>query len=160
MDARTIDNIEIADPFAKTRTKIPHKRTACYRRTITTSDTEAGTKRTPTITDTTTITLDSGPILGSRPPTTTKTGTAGTINTTELHPNGEWGNRVGNRPGSYGTRSTVDELSEVCGRQKRPIQKMGHAPRINPEEQNNWDLGNAVREIKKNFSSDLQLLMT
>ena len=38
--------------------------------------------------------------------------------------------------------------------------KMGHAPRTTAEEQNDWDLGNAVRESEKNFSTDLQLLMT
>ena len=38
--------------------------------------------------------------------------------------------------------------------------KMGHAPRVDSEEQNSWDLGNAVRETEKNFSTDLQLLMS
>ena len=38
--------------------------------------------------------------------------------------------------------------------------KMGHAPKITAEEQNNWDLEQAVRETEKNFSTDLQLLMT
>ena len=38
--------------------------------------------------------------------------------------------------------------------------KMGHAPRTTAEELNDWDLGNAVRESEKNFSTDLQLLMT
>ena len=38
--------------------------------------------------------------------------------------------------------------------------KMGHAPRTTAEEPNDWDLGNAVRESEKNFSTDLQLLMT
>ena len=38
--------------------------------------------------------------------------------------------------------------------------KMGHAPRTTAEEQNDWDLGNAVRESEKNFSTDIQLLMT
>ena len=37
---------------------------------------------------------------------------------------------------------------------------MGQAPQINAEEPNNWDLGNAVRKTEKNFSTDLQLLMT
>ena len=37
---------------------------------------------------------------------------------------------------------------------------MGHAPRTTAEEQNDWDLGNAVRESEKNFSTFLQLLMT
>ena len=37
--------------------------------------------------------------------------------------------------------------------------KMGHAPRTT-EEPNDWDFGNAVRESEKNFSTDLQLLMT
>ena len=36
---------------------------------------------------------------------------------------------------------------------------MGHAPRVDAEEQNNWDLGNAVRETEKNFSTDLQELL-
>ena len=38
--------------------------------------------------------------------------------------------------------------------------KMGHAPRVDAVEQNNWDLGNAVRETEKQFATDLQLLMT
>ena len=38
--------------------------------------------------------------------------------------------------------------------------KMGHAPKIVSEENKNWDLEQAVRETEKNFSTDLQLLMT
>ena len=38
--------------------------------------------------------------------------------------------------------------------------KMGHAPKIIAEEEKNWDLEQAVRETEKNFSTDLQLLMT
>ena len=38
--------------------------------------------------------------------------------------------------------------------------KMGHAPKIIAEENKNWDLEQAVRETEKNFSTDLQLLMT
>ena len=38
--------------------------------------------------------------------------------------------------------------------------KMGHAPRIAAEKQNDWNLEQAVRETEKNFSTDLQLLMT
>ena len=38
--------------------------------------------------------------------------------------------------------------------------KMGHAPRVNAEEPNDWGLGNAVRETEKTFSTDLLLLMT
>ena len=37
---------------------------------------------------------------------------------------------------------------------------MGHAPRIAAQGENNWDLEQAVRETEKNFSTDLQLLMT
>ena len=33
--------------------------------------------------------------------------------------------------------------------------KMDHAPKVEAEEQNNWDLGNAVRETEKNFCTDL-----
>ena len=36
---------------------------------------------------------------------------------------------------------------------------MGHAQKIAAQEDNNWDLEHAVRETK-NFSTDLQLLMT
>ena len=35
--------------------------------------------------------------------------------------------------------------------------KMGHAPRIAVQEENNWDLEQAVRKTEKNFSTDLQL---
>ena len=38
--------------------------------------------------------------------------------------------------------------------------KMGQAPRIEAEEQNDWNLEQAVRETEKEFSTDLQLLMT
>ena len=38
--------------------------------------------------------------------------------------------------------------------------EMGHAAKVNAEEPNDWDLGNAVRETAKQFSTDLQLLMT
>ena len=37
--------------------------------------------------------------------------------------------------------------------------KMGHAPKVAAMEENNWDLGQAVRETERNFSTDLQLLM-
>ena len=37
---------------------------------------------------------------------------------------------------------------------------MGHAPKITAEEQNDWNLEQAVRETEKKFSTDLQLLMT
>ena len=38
--------------------------------------------------------------------------------------------------------------------------KMVLAPKIVAQEENNWDLEQAVRETEKNFSTDLQLLMT
>ena len=38
--------------------------------------------------------------------------------------------------------------------------KMGQAPKVDAEEPNDWDLGNALRETEKQFSTDLQLLMT
>ena len=38
--------------------------------------------------------------------------------------------------------------------------KMGHAPKVAAQEENHWDLEQAVRETGKNFSTDLQLLMT
>ena len=34
--------------------------------------------------------------------------------------------------------------------------KMGHAPKVDAIEQNNWDPGNAVRETEKHFATDLQ----
>ena len=37
--------------------------------------------------------------------------------------------------------------------------KMGHASKVTAIEENNWDLGQAVRETERNFSTDLQLLM-
>ena len=37
--------------------------------------------------------------------------------------------------------------------------KMGHAPRIAAQEDNNWDLEQAVRETGKNLSTDIQMLM-
>ena len=38
--------------------------------------------------------------------------------------------------------------------------KMGHAPRIQAMEPNNWDHENTLRETEKQFATDLQLLMT
>ena len=38
--------------------------------------------------------------------------------------------------------------------------KLEHAPKVDSEEQNNWELGNAVKETEKNFSTYLQLLMS
>ena len=38
--------------------------------------------------------------------------------------------------------------------------QMGHAPKVDAEEPNGWDLGNAVKETEKQLSTDLQLLMT
>ena len=38
--------------------------------------------------------------------------------------------------------------------------KMGHAPKVAAQEENNWDLEQAVRETEKNFSTDLQLVIT
>ena len=40
------------------------------------------------------------------------------------------------------------------------VVKRGHAPKIVSEENKNWDLEQAVGETEKNFSTDLQLLMT
>ena len=37
---------------------------------------------------------------------------------------------------------------------------MGHALDLAAQEENNWDLEQAVRETEKSFSTDLQLLMT
>ena len=38
--------------------------------------------------------------------------------------------------------------------------KVGHAPKVAAQEENNWDLEQVVRETEKSFSTDLQLLMT
>ena len=38
--------------------------------------------------------------------------------------------------------------------------KMGHAPRTAAQDEINWDLEQVVRETERNFSTDLQLLMT
>ena len=38
--------------------------------------------------------------------------------------------------------------------------KMGHAPRIQALEPNNWDHEITVRETEKEFATDLQLLLT
>ena len=38
--------------------------------------------------------------------------------------------------------------------------KMGHAPKVLAQKANNWELEQAVRETEKNFSTDLQLLMS
>ena len=51
-------------------------------------------------------------------------------------------------------------MGKIRGRQTLPVYKYMPAPKVNTEEQNHWDLGNTVRETEKNFSTDLQLLMT
>ena len=38
--------------------------------------------------------------------------------------------------------------------------KMGHAPKVDAEEPNNWDLENAARQTEKQLATGLQLLMT
>ena len=38
--------------------------------------------------------------------------------------------------------------------------KMGHTPKVDAIEQNNWDLGNAVRETEQQIATDLHLLRT
>ena len=38
--------------------------------------------------------------------------------------------------------------------------QMGHASKIAAQRDNNWDLEQAVRETEKNFSNDLELLMS
>ena len=38
--------------------------------------------------------------------------------------------------------------------------KMGHAPKVAAQEENNWVLEQAVRGTERNFSTDLQLLMS
>ena len=38
--------------------------------------------------------------------------------------------------------------------------KMGHSPKVMAQADNNWDLEQAVRQTEKNFSTDLQLLMS
>ena len=37
--------------------------------------------------------------------------------------------------------------------------KMGHAPKVDAEEANDWDLGNDVRETEKHFATDLKKVM-
>ena len=68
--------------------------------------------------------MDSRPILGNKPPSATRTRAVRNI-AAKLHPNGERGERVRNRPKPIGTRSTGNEFGEVRGRQKRPIYKDG-----------------------------------
>ena len=38
--------------------------------------------------------------------------------------------------------------------------QMGHAPKVLAQEENNWHLEQAVRDTEKNFSTDLQLIMS
>ena len=38
--------------------------------------------------------------------------------------------------------------------------KMGCAPKVMAQEDNNWNLEHALRETEKNFLTDLQLLMS
>ena len=50
--------------------------------------------------------------------------------------------------------------AKYMGVQSVQNNKMGYAPRTTAEGPNDWDLGNAVRQSEKNFSTDLQLLTT
>ena len=52
------------------------------------------------------------------------------------------------------------ELGGLSGSKECPLFKNGHAQKIAALDENNWDLEQAVRETEKNFSTDLQLLMT
>ena len=56
-------------------------------------------------------------------------------------------------------RLNMSEL-KVSTNGVKNVVKMGHAPKIAAEEDSSRDLEHAVRETKKNFSTDLHLLMT
>ena len=51
-------------------------------------------------------------------------------------------------------------LGTLRGSEKRAIRKNGTRPKVAALDETTWDLEQAVRETKKNFSTDLQLLMT
>ena len=52
------------------------------------------------------------------------------------------------------------ELGTLRGSENVQYVKMGHVPKVAALDENTWDLEQAVRETEKNFSTDLQLLMT
>ena len=94
--------------------------------------------------------MDGGPILGSRP---TRTLFTKPTNIPRVYSDG--------RTRKTGYRPRVPRVSwaKYVGVESVQYIEMGHATKVDAEEPNNWDLGNAVREMEKNFSTDLQLLM-
>ena len=52
------------------------------------------------------------------------------------------------------------KLGMLCRSKKRSKCQDGTRPKIAAQEDNNWDLEQAVKETEKNFTTDLQLLMT
>ena len=96
--------------------------------------------------------MDGRPILGIRPSATPAT-------TTKLHPGG--GRRIGSETDQDPSVLEVSAINwaNFVGIKSVQYIKMDHAPKVDAEI-NDWDLGNAVRETEKQFSTDLQLLMT
>ena len=67
-------------------------------------------------------------------------------------------NRIRNGLRPVGTGGPDCQLGKIRGRQERPVHK-GHAAKVDAEDHNNLDLGNAVKETEKQFATDVQLLM-
>ena len=66
-----------------------------------------------------------------------------TANASGIHTDDGRGDKFGHRSRPICTGNTSRKLSEVRGRQKRPICRDGAFTRVNAEELNDWDLCNA-----------------
>ena len=108
--------------------------------------------------------MDSGPFLGHGPSTTPTSSNRKRQHTapktTTMYTDGGRRDRIGLRTRPVSMEVPVIKWAKYVGVKSVQYIKMGHAPKVDAIKQNNWDLGNAVRETEKQFATDLQLLMT
>ena len=156
------------------------KRKKSNRRKITTNNAGPGTRRLTTKNRCTTQrrlstanekvrTMDRRPLLGSR---STNTGPTTTTKPSQTTSHNKYRLAVQSVPMEEGEiDSETDQdpsilevpawnWAKYVGVKCIQYVKMGHAPKVAAQEKNNWDLEQAVRGTEKNFSTDLQLLMT
>ena len=73
------------------------------------------------------------------------------------HANGRRRNRIRDGPRPASTRSSCNPLGTLRGGKERAVCQ--NASKVTAMAENNWDLGQAVRDTERNLSTDLQLLM-
>ena len=108
--------------------------------------------------------MDSGSLLGDRPPTTSTATTGGrawsVLSTKAARPDERMRNWIGNEPRPVSVGGPAVNWAEYVNVKSVQYIKMDHALNVDAEEPNDWDLGNAVRETEKQFTTYLRLLMT